>query len=129
MRSKQRVVRLNEAGLRRLVREMMNGMGAGMTRDEALDRAEQLNSEYVRALNSYGDGMVDQDAMMAEFGPQLKAEAEMLLPMLGDGNGTATVVHGYDDELELQVRYTQGGKPMRVSGDLETIIARIQWPA
>jgi hypothetical protein len=74
----RRVVRLNEAGLRRLVREMIGGTGT-MTRERGLAAANRFTQDYGSALESYGDpDYVVHDALYREFAPRLRAEAEAL---------------------------------------------------
>ena len=125
MKTTRKIVRLNEADLRGLVREMI-GYGGGQSKEKALARVEVFNLDYQDALRTYG-GDPDPEQLYGEFAPRLKAEVKKLLPMLGDGNGTVTVAQGYDDGLEIQVRYTQDGLPQRFSGSLENLVDRIDW--
>ena len=129
MRSKQKVIRLNESSLRKLVREMMNSSSPVMTKDQAYDRAEQFNLDYIAEIQHQGQDRRNRRAIFKKFSSRLKAEVEELLPMLGDGDGSVKVIPGYDGPFEIQIQYTQYGLPQRFSGDLVELIGRIDWPA
>lgn len=121
------VKRLNETGLRRLVRGMLQEMvDPTVTRDQAYARADRFAADYRNALAAV-ETEAELEAMQAEWSEILRAEAESLLPMLGDGGGTVTVVPTHDDELDLHVRYSWNGEPRKFSGDLEDLIGWISW--
>jgi hypothetical protein len=122
MRSKQRVVRLNEAGLRRLVREMVNGMGAGPNPRAAQELADDFLTQYLNARDSYG-GL---DSIPGGLYQELAREMESIArTALGPGNGTVKVrMSQYDDEMEIMVSdWNVNGQPQRpYAGDLEGLI-------
>ena len=129
MRSKQRVVRLNEAGLRRLVREMMNDMGAGpnpSAAQEPQELADDFLTQYLSVSDSYGGLDNIPDGLYQELVKEMEAIARTAL---GPGNGTVKVrISQYEDEMEIVVRdWNVNGQPQRpYVGDLEGLIGIIQ---
>jgi hypothetical protein len=129
MRSKQRVVRLNEAGLRRLVREMMNDMGAGpnpRAPRAAQELADDFLTKYLNAADSYGGLDNIPDGLYQELVKEMEGIARRAL---GPGNGTVEVrISQYVDEMEIVVRdWNVNGQPQRTYvGDLEGLIGIIQ---
>lgn len=62
MKTKQRVVKLNETGLRRLVREMMGDMGGGMGGSRSPDG--ELMAGYERLVVPY---LMDNVDLLVDF--------------------------------------------------------------
>lgn len=126
MRSKQRVVRLSEAGLRRLVREMMNGMGAGPNPRAAQELADDFLTKYLNAADSYGGLDNIPDGLYQELVKEMEGIARTAL---GPGNGTVEVrISQYVDEMEIVVRdWNVNGQPQRTYvGDLDGLIGIMQ---
>ena len=126
MRSKQRVVRLNEAGLRRLVREMMNGMGAGPNPRTTQELADDFLTKYLNAADSYGGLDNIPDGLYQELVKEMEGIARRAL---GPGNGTVEVrISQYEDEMEIVVRdWNVNGQPQRTYvGDLDGLIGIMQ---
>ena len=126
MKSKQRVVRLSEAGLRRLVREMMNDMGAGPNPSAAQELADDFLTQYLSVSDSYGGLDNIPDGVYQELVKEMEGIARTAL---GPGNGTVKVrISQYEDEMEIVVRdWNVNGQPQRpYVGDLDGLIGIIQ---
>lgn len=124
-----RLKRLNESGLRRLVRGMLQEMGmAPMTRDQAITWADSLLSEYLRAIDDAyraGDHQAE-DAIRNEFHRRFEREIRPMLPRLNAVAKDVRVVADYDDDIEIHV-LDVNGKRIAKFNDLVGFVDAIDW--
>jgi len=123
-----RVRRLDEAGLRRLVRGMLQEMGMpAMTRDQAFDEAERFTRDYFAALDATDEEDWEAAAdVQAQFIPRLESIVRALMPRLSPQAAFVEIVPDYDHELKIRILDRQR-KKLDYFHDLEDLIHAINW--
>jgi hypothetical protein len=130
-----RVKRLNEAGLRRLVRGMLREMGEQpVDLNQVHDRVSRMKSDYFRTLESaYGD--YEKEARVRKrFARMMEEEIRPLLPMLDEDAADVRVFLDSDEEYGEDVEIVRisvldaGGLEFVVFDSMEDLIDSIERP-